>query len=34
MEVIRMHETYYMLAQLEARHGEVGENQIAAIERD
>ncbi|MEO8425113.1 MAG: hypothetical protein ABI595_14540 [Actinomycetota bacterium] len=32
-----MHETYYtseQLAQLEARREEVGEDQIAAIERD
>ena len=36
MEVMRMHETYYtpeQLAQLEARREEVGEDQIAAIER-
>ena len=37
MEVMRMHETYYtpeQLAQLEARREEVGEDQIAAIERE
>jgi DNA-binding transcriptional MerR regulator len=37
MEVMRMHETYYTpeeLAQLEARREEVGEDQIAAIERE
>ena len=37
MEVMRMHETYYtpeQLAQLEARREEVGEDQIATIERE
>ena len=37
MEVMRMHETYYtpeQLAQLEARREEVGEDRIAAIERE
>jgi hypothetical protein len=37
MEVMGMHETYYMpeqLAQLEARREKVGEDEIAAIERE
>jgi hypothetical protein len=37
MEVLRMHETYYtpeQLAQLEARREEVGEDKIAAVERE
>jgi DNA-binding transcriptional MerR regulator len=37
MELMRMHETYYtpeQLARLEARREEVGEDQIAAIERE
>ena len=33
MEVIQMHETYYTPDQLEARREEVGEDEIAAIER-